>query len=115
MSRTEAMKREIISLIEENTNNWVKAAFYSDLRVSRIMDRLVGEWQRNSEQGRPIDYATDDELEILLHVARRYYGLDPRRAMAIALNNMARENEEEASSLGVFKRLFSRGRREASP
>ena len=113
MPHADAMREEIVELIDKHWNNWVKAAFYSDPEVSRIMDRLVAVWQENGEEGRPIDYASEEELIILLKAARRYYLLDPRRAMAIALANMGREDEGEGRSL--FRRLFSRGRREASP
>ena len=111
------MKAEIIELIDAHTNNWVKAAFYSDPQVSKIMARLVKEWEDNGERGRPIDYATSDDLVILLRAARKYYNMDPRTAMAVALSNMNREEGEEGGPgvMGVFRRLFSRGQREASP
>jgi len=115
LASDEALRREIIELIDKHWNNWVKAAFYSDPEVSRIMDRLMREWRSNGEQGAPIDYATREELLVLVRAARRYYMMDPRRAMAIAFANMAREDDEESGDAGFFRRLFSRGRREASP
>jgi len=113
----DAMREEIVELIDKHWNSWVKAAFYSDPQVSRIMDRLVAVWQENGEEGRPIDYASEDELVILLRAARRYYLLDPKRAMAVALANMGREDEDNNVRRGrsLFRRLFSRGQREASP
>ncbi|MCE4624684.1 MAG: hypothetical protein F7C35_02310 [Desulfurococcales archaeon] len=117
MSSREAIKREILELIDSHWNNWVKAAFYSDPQVEPIMGRLVKAWRENGEQGKPLDYATDEELMILLHAARRYYTMDPRRAMAVAFANMSKDEEEERgpSLLGVFRKFFARGRRGASP
>ena len=117
MTTREAIKREILDLIDSHWNNWVKAAFYSDPQVEPIMGRLVKAWRDNGEQGQPLDYATDEELMILLRAARRYYTLDPRRAMAIAFANMSRDEEEEKGPglLGVFRKFFARGRQGASP
>lgn len=109
----ERIRKEIIELIDKHWNNWVKAAFYSDPEVAKIMDRLVREWSSRGEEGAPIDYATEDELLVLLRAARKYYSMDPRRAMAVALSNMA--GAEDESEGGLFRRVFSRGRREASP
>ena len=115
-------RREIISLIDEHWNPWVKAAYYSDPEVARIMDRITREWSNNNERGRPIDYATNEELALLLAKARWYYRLDPRTAMGIAMRNMSRqyedtEDEKGAGLLGVFRKLFapSRDRQGASP
>ncbi len=108
----EKMRKEIIELIDKHWNNWIKAAFYSDPEVAKIMDRLVREWSSKGERGAPIDYATEDELLVLLRAARKYYSMDPRRAMAIALSSMSRAEEDEG---GIFRKIFSRGRREVSP
>ncbi len=119
MPSDELMRAEIIELIDSHTNNWVKAAFYSDPEVSRIMARLVSEWESKGQDGQPIDYATSEELVILLRAARKYYRMDARTAMAVAFSNMNRESEEEEEAgpgiMGVFRRLFSRGRQGASP
>jgi len=62
----------IISNIEENKNSWVKALFYSDQDVSRIMERLISEWSRNNMRGEPLEYATLEELKVLAEKAERY-------------------------------------------
>ncbi len=72
MPKREDLVRMIIENIEENRNNWVKALFYADKDVKRIMDRLVEEWGRNNMRGEPLDYATLEELEILAEKAERY-------------------------------------------
>ena len=116
----EAVKREIIRLIDDHWDPWVKAAYYSDPIVSRIMDRLLEAWSGGGETGRPIDYATEDELLELLSKARVYSRLDTRTAMSVAMRNMYSgdddySEEEGPGILGVFRKLFSsRGRRGAS-
>ncbi|MEM2203903.1 MAG: hypothetical protein QXI22_06065 [Sulfolobales archaeon] len=72
MPRREDLIRIIVENIEENRNSWVKALFYSDKDVERIMDRLVNEWNRDGMRGEPLDYATLEELEILAEKAEHY-------------------------------------------
>ncbi len=107
----EAVKREIIELIDEHYSGWVKAAFYSDPRVSKIMDRLLVAWRENSNVGSPIDYASENELLVLLSEARRYSSMSEATARALALSRMGGD-EEGFSVLGVFsamvKGLFRR-------
>lgn len=72
MGRAEDLRRKILSQIEENRNEWVKAAFYSDPEVERIMARLVREWEARGMRGEPLDYATLEELEVMGERADRY-------------------------------------------
>lgn len=72
MDRKENLRRKILSQIEENRNEWVKAAFYSDPEVERIVARLVGAWEAGGMRGEPLDYATLEELEIMGEKADRY-------------------------------------------
>ncbi len=89
----ERLKNEIISLIDYNRDNWVKAAFFSDEVVEVIMESLYYKWSRNGEVARPIDYATDDELKILYNKAKYYSSLSTSEAMRISLERMKRGME----------------------
>jgi len=109
-SRRERIVRELYELIEENAVAWRKAAFYSDPEVERIYSRLVAEWEARGAEGAPLDYASDEELEVLLAAARRYAFMPESRARAIAMARMGGE-EERDSPLGVFSKLIERIRR----
>jgi len=95
-SRRRTLVRTIISNIEENKNSWVKALFYSDDDVSRIVERLVRAWSNNNMRGEPLEYATIEELEILAKKSEEYRD-SPQEAF---LRKMLREStgvEEESS------------------
>ncbi len=111
----EELRQKIIELIDKHTNSWVMAAFYSDPEVDKIMKNLLKLWQENGEQGKPIDYASGKELEILYLKAKSYAFMNENTARALAMSRMVVDEEEKESALGVFRKLFSRGRREASP
>ena len=105
----EELKKEIIVLIDENRDQWKKAAFYSDNDVQNILNRLYDEWEKNNRQGVPIDYATTDELETLAALARRYSRLDSRLAMRAMVfgdrPSVKKEIEEEGS---IWKKILKR-------
>ncbi len=58
--------------IEDNPDPYVKAAFYEDPDVMKIVERLYKRWEENECKGEPLDYATIEELELLVEKARRY-------------------------------------------
>ncbi len=105
MARRERLVKTLMELIEYNDVAWRKAAFYSDPEVDKIYSRLIDEWIKNGEKGIPLDYATDEELEILVRVARRYAFMSEAKARALALARMGGEEEEE-SGLGIFSKLI---------
>ncbi|MCI4396972.1 MAG: hypothetical protein JHC28_05375 [Thermoprotei archaeon] len=84
----ERLKNEIINLIDENSSNWIKAAFFSDEVIEVIMEALYSKWESNMETGRPIDYATEDQLKIMLKKAQQYASMGQEEAMRIALKRM---------------------------
>jgi len=102
--RRERMIRELYDLIEDNEVAWRKAAFYSDPDVERIYSRLVSEWEAGGGEGTPLDYASDEELEILLAAARKYAFMPESRARALAMARMGGV-EERDNPLGVFSKL----------
>jgi hypothetical protein len=73
VTQTDELKREIISLIDDNIDVNVKAAFYSDPDVSEILNNLYQRWENNNNKNEPLDYATIDELKLLVIKARFYY------------------------------------------
>jgi len=83
----ESIKEEIVRLIDENPDQWIKAAFYSDERVKHIMANLYERWERDDSRMLPIDYATLDELKQLYALAKKYSRLDTGTAMRIALGS----------------------------
>ena len=97
---------ELLNLIEYNDVAWRKAAFYSDPQVEPIYNRLVEEWEKAGGEGIPLDYASVEELEVLVRAARKYAFMPESRARALALARMG-GGEEEAGSLGVFSRIVS--------
>lgn len=78
---------EIEALIEPK-DSWVKAAFYSDPKVSRIMDELYKRWEEKGRRGYPVDYATDDELRELYRAAKHYSKMPVWRAKALVEKRM---------------------------
>lgn len=83
----ESIKEEIVRLIDENPDQWIKAAFYSDEKVKHIMTSLYERWEKNDSRMLPIDYATLDELRQLYSLAKKYSRLDTGTAMRIALGS----------------------------
>ncbi len=73
MNQASDLKREITSLIDDNVDVNVKAAFYGDPEVSTILDNLYKRWESNNNKDEPLDYATMDELKLLVSKARFYY------------------------------------------
>ncbi len=91
----ERMKEEIVRLIDFNQDNWVKAAFFSDEVVEIIMDNLYNKWSQSGEIGRPIDYATEDEVKVLYNRAKKYASMNTREAMKLSLSRMGYGEEEK--------------------
>jgi hypothetical protein len=95
--RRKSLINVIIANIEENRNDWVKALFYSDKDVSKIMERLLSEWTRNNMRGEPLEYATIEELEILAEKAEHYRDTPQEaflRAMLRKSTNTEGQNEK---------------------
>ncbi len=67
-----SMRKKIIELIDDSRDNDRKIAFYSDENVQAIMERLYSEWEKNDRKGIPLDYASNEELEVLYRLAKRY-------------------------------------------
>lgn len=103
----EELKAKIISLIDENTFQWRKAAFYSDPTVSEIMVRLYERWEKSGREGRPIDYASLEELEVLAEKAEKYAFMDDETARAVTFTRMSGNREDKGeNSLVAFMRAL---------
>ncbi len=97
----EDKKKRIIELIDDSREDGRKIAFYSDPRVSNILMKLYEEWEKNGKKGIPIDYADDEEIEILYNLAIRYSKVSGREAWAIYLRNiygLEKSSEEKKKS-----------------
>jgi hypothetical protein len=101
------LKREIVSLIDDNTDVNVKAAFYGDPEVTRILDDLYKRWENNSNKNEPLDYATMDELKILIMKARFYYNNPVVRKIG-ELPEDLRATQEKHSLSKTIKRVIKR-------
>ena len=107
--KEEEIRERILELIDNDTRNWVKAAYYSDPDVAPILDLVYQRWRRAGEKGRPIDYATRDELVILWNMAKRYFGMSEDTARAIVFSR--RWTGEGEGKENIFSRLFGRRKR----
>jgi len=87
-SRREELASKVLKLIEENRDGWVKAAFFSDPSVSRLLDELHARWSAAGCRGIPLDYASEEELEVLSEKAGEYASMSSSEAMAVVLKRM---------------------------
>lgn len=85
------MKDQLINLVDMNKDTWVKAAFFSDETVEKIMEILYSRWEANNEEGIPIDYASAQELEILLDIAKKYTNMKTDDARSLVLSRIYNE------------------------
>lgn len=105
----EEVKKKILELIDDAEDQWLKAAFYGDAKVSEILNRLFEKWEEGSRSGIPLDYASKEELETLYSAARKYASMSQAELQAIVLRRMGGGKEEEQGLLGFIKRIV-RGR-----
>lgn len=108
MSERERLVRELISLIEDNDVAWRKAAFYSDPEVEPIYDRLIEAWGAAGEKGAPLDYASEDELRVLVSVARKYAFMSEDKARSIAMSRMGGGEDDFGGFGKLIRRLLGR-------
>ncbi len=84
-------KRSVIEFIDariERGHQWIRAAFYSDPEVERIVEALYIRWRENEHRGEPIDYANDEELELLYNLAKRYASMTPYEAYVVYMRRL---------------------------
>lgn len=103
MGGRDDVKRLILQLVDDQDDEWLKAAFYSDNAVKPILERLYSAWEESGRQGIPLDYATDEELETLLSVARRYASMSRAERQMVALRRMT--GEDVKVELGLVERI----------
>lgn len=77
--------REKLLEIVENMPQMNKAAFYSDPFVEPLVEELHSRWASNGYRGEPVDYATDEEAEKLLELAKRYASMPAWQAYRVFL------------------------------
>ncbi len=88
----EKLKKIVEVFVEKNMDPWRKALFYSDSDVKKILKRVYEKWENSSYRGKPLDYATPEELRILA-----------RKALAAGLGDVSEFQRE------VSKGLFGGG------
>ncbi|MET1128941.1 MAG: hypothetical protein ABWW70_06455 [Thermoproteota archaeon] len=76
-------KRDRVLDIVDRMPQLNKAAFYSDPKVVALVETLHRRWSEHGNLNEPIDYATEEELEELLELARHYASLSPWEAYKI--------------------------------
>jgi len=108
LARREKLVQELFQLIEDNRVDWRKAAFYSDPRVEPVYARLVEEWEKSGGEGIPLDYASMDELELLVAVAKEYAFMDEAKARSLAMKRSEPKREEPEKEEKGFLRFFRR-------
>ncbi|MEM3832179.1 MAG: hypothetical protein QW128_01080 [Thermoprotei archaeon] len=107
MNQANELKKEIVSLIDDNTDVNVKAAFYGDPEVTKILDNLYERWESNNNKNEPLDYATIDELRILTMKARFYYNNPIVRKIGESPEDL-RIVQEKHSLSETIKRVIKR-------
>ncbi len=90
----ESKINDILRMIDDNPSNWKKAAFYSDSEIMPLLEELQRRWEESNNEGIPIDYATDEELDLLLSKARKYYYMSEAEAVSLV---MARQHGSSRS------------------
>lgn len=80
--KSEKIKQELLSLIDESSEVIYKIAFYSQPEVQDIMNRLMNAWESSGRRGRPIDHASISELKLMLKIARKITKKKPEELWA---------------------------------
>ncbi len=65
----ESMKKKIIEMVDDSSEDGRKIAFYSNPTVQEILDSLYARWENHGRKGIPLDYATEEEVKILYTIA----------------------------------------------
>ncbi|MEM4481655.1 MAG: hypothetical protein QXK88_00725 [Desulfurococcaceae archaeon] len=73
----EEMRNELIKLIDESREAVYKEAFYSHPSVRGIVESINKRWEAAGYTGKPIDYATVDEVKALYKIAKKIAQLEP--------------------------------------
>jgi len=101
----EEMKKKIIELIDMNTRNGPKLAFYSDPVVASIVKELYSKWEDEGRKGLPLDYASEEEVKVLYRKALRYCNVSDEEAWLMFLSS---EGSDINPSLEEIKESSSR-------
>jgi len=112
----EEMKRKIIEIIDENKSAGPKIAFYSDPDVAEIIDKLYKRWNAEGCKGKPLDYASEEEIRFLYKMALKYRNISEAEAWMLYMSREAseinptlkelNEAEEESKKKPWWKRVF---------
>lgn len=97
--------QRIIEMVDENRDQNVKIAFYSDSYVSQTLEKLYERWEKNNREGIPLDYATEEELFQLAKKASLYYS-NPSLIYQTDKKKKVKEESVLSKFLEIIKRLF---------
>ncbi|MEM1879888.1 MAG: hypothetical protein QXE28_02975 [Desulfurococcaceae archaeon] len=73
----EKLRNEVVRLIDESNEAIYKVVFYSLDEVQEIMNKVMDKWERSGKQGRPIDYASPEEVKVLHKIAKKLASRSP--------------------------------------
>lgn len=76
------LREEIVNLIDNSAETTYKIVFYAQKEVQEIMSRVLKRWEENSFHGRPIDYASPEEVKTLHKIAKRIVAKHPTELVA---------------------------------
>jgi len=103
----EEMKQRIISLIDDSRESARKICFYSDPSVSSILDSLYKRWEDGNRVGIPLDYANDEELEILYRMAVKYQHATEADALSVILASQEQDRViVEKKGRSLLRKIF---------
>jgi len=103
MSREE-LKQKLINLIDMSSDSGPKIAFYSDPKVSDLINELYKRWERSGCRGIPLDYADDEELEFLYRKALKYSSVTEAEAWQIYIKSEESRRRESVEEKKPFWR-----------
>lgn len=76
------IREEVVNLIDNSTETTYKIVFYAQAEVQEIMNRVLKRWEESGCSGRPIDYATPEEVKTLYKIAKKIVSKHPSELVA---------------------------------
>ncbi|RLE52780.1 MAG: hypothetical protein DRJ26_04260 [Candidatus Methanomethylicota archaeon] len=107
MSNLSELKKRFINLHEIylEANRWAMAAFYSDSEVSKLNNILYERWAKEGMKGEPIDYASKEELLMLIRKIQAYAGV---RADEVVRDLMIKGEISVSSRISALRGFFDK-------
>lgn len=110
MNSIENKKKKIIDLIDKCGKQGPKIAFYSDPKVSSLINELYKRWENRGRSGLPIDYATAEEIDFLYSMAIKYSNISDEEAWFYFISreegSIEERNKVVKEKKSIWKRIF---------